>query len=222
MYGLIGKMKVVPGKRDELSAILFEGVSGMPGCLSYVVAQDPTDPDAVWITEVWDSEESHKASLSLPSVKQAISRGKPLIAGFGERFETRPVGGQGLELAQPHVQRGFGSVRPYLHGPDDLPTFLERTFEAVILETNEGGPTLLQVGDSLLWVEAGDLPPEIEPWVGSVYVYVDDVDAVYARALELGARSIAAPEDKPYHERQAGFVDAGGNTWWVSTYMGAT
>ena len=96
MYGLIGKIKTAPGQRDALIAMLLEGVSGMPGCLSYVVAQDPDDADAVWVTEVWDSRESHTASLSLPSVQQAISRGKPLIAGFGERFETRPVGGHGL------------------------------------------------------------------------------------------------------------------------------
>jgi PhnB protein len=119
-----------------------------------------------------------------------------------------------------HVQRGFGSVRPYLQGPAGLPEFLEKKFGAVTLERNEGGPTLLQVGDSLIWVEAGDLPAHVDPWVGSVYIYVEHVDAVYARAIELGARSIAAPEDKPYHERQAGFVDPGGNTWWVSTYLG--
>jgi quinol monooxygenase YgiN len=99
MYGLIGKMKVVPGKRDALVAILLEGIAGMPGCLSYVVAKDPTGPNTIWITEVWDTQESHKASLSLPSVQQAISRAKPLIAGFGERFETRPVGGHGLPPA---------------------------------------------------------------------------------------------------------------------------
>ncbi len=96
MYGLIGKMKVVPGQRDALIAILLEGVSRMPGCLSYVVAQEPTDVDAIWITEVWDSQDKHQASLSLPSVQQAISRGRPLITGFGERFETKPVGGHGL------------------------------------------------------------------------------------------------------------------------------
>lgn len=99
MYGLIGKMKALPGQRDAFVAILMDGIDGMPGCLSYVVAHDPTDADAIWITEVWDSQESHRASLSLPSVQQAISRGKPLIAGFGERFETRPVGGHGLEAA---------------------------------------------------------------------------------------------------------------------------
>lgn len=96
MYGLIGKINTAPGQRDALIAILLEGVSGMPGCLSYVVAQDPVDADAIWVTEVWDSRESHTASLSLPSVQRAISRGRPLIAGFGERFETMPVGGHGL------------------------------------------------------------------------------------------------------------------------------
>lgn len=112
-------------------------------------------------------------------------------------------------------------MRPYLHGPADLPAFLQETFGAIVLETNDDGPTLLQIGDSLVWVEAGELPAHVEPWVGSVYVYVDDVDAVYARAIELGAVTIAAPEDKPYHERQAGFVDPGLNTWWVSTYRAA-
>ena len=98
MYGLIGKMKAVTGQRDAFIAILLEGVSGMPGCLSYVVAYDPTDADAIWITEVWDNQDSHPASLSLPSVQQTISRGKPLIAGFGE-YLTGPVGGHGLGIS---------------------------------------------------------------------------------------------------------------------------
>ncbi|HUP25460.1 MAG TPA: antibiotic biosynthesis monooxygenase family protein, partial [Thermoanaerobaculia bacterium] len=71
MHGLIGKMTAAPGKRDELIGILLAGVSGMPGCLSYVVAKDTTDEDALWITEVWDTKESHAASLSLPSVRDA-------------------------------------------------------------------------------------------------------------------------------------------------------
>ena len=96
MYGLIGKMKCTPGQRDTLIAILLEGVSGMPGCLSYVVAKDPTDPDAIWITEAWESQARHTASLSLPSVQAAITKARPIIAGFGERFETEPVGGYGL------------------------------------------------------------------------------------------------------------------------------
>lgn len=100
MYGLIGKIKAQPGKRDALISILLENVSSMPGCFSYVVCQDSADADAIWVTEVWDGPSSHKASLSLPSVQQAIALARPLIAGFGERFETIPVGGHGLSGAR--------------------------------------------------------------------------------------------------------------------------
>ncbi|MCL4847540.1 MAG: antibiotic biosynthesis monooxygenase [Acidobacteria bacterium] len=97
MYGLIGRINAVPGQREALAAILIDGVgAGMPGCLSYVVARDPAEADALWVTEVWESQASHEASLSLPSVQQAITRGRPLIAGFSERFVTEPVGGFGL------------------------------------------------------------------------------------------------------------------------------
>lgn len=55
-------------------SILMEGVSGLPGCLSYIVAADPQDPDAIWITEAWQSKEAQGASLTLPSVRDAISK----------------------------------------------------------------------------------------------------------------------------------------------------
>jgi len=96
MYGLIGRIRAVPGQRDALIEILVSGVAGMPGCLSYVVARDPSDPDALWVTEVWDSGASHRASLSLPAVKEAIARGRSLIAGFDQQIETEPVGGHGI------------------------------------------------------------------------------------------------------------------------------
>lgn len=96
MYGLIGQIRAVPGKRDALAEILLEGTREMPGCLSYVIALDPADADGIWITEVWRSQADHQASLALAAVREAIARGKPLIAGFGQRFVTRPVGGHGL------------------------------------------------------------------------------------------------------------------------------
>ena len=96
MYGLIGKMIAVGGQRDALVAILTESIGEMPGCYSYVVATDPADESAIWITEVWDSEASHKASLSIPAVKNAIARAMPLIAGFGDHVVTTPVAGHGL------------------------------------------------------------------------------------------------------------------------------
>lgn len=97
MYGIIGKMIANDGRRDELIRILLDGTQGMPGCLSYVISKDAEDDNALWITEVWEDQESHQASLSLDAVKQAIAEGRPLIAGFGERFETLPVGGHGID-----------------------------------------------------------------------------------------------------------------------------
>ena len=96
MYGLIGKMSATPGQRDALIAMLLEGTGAMPGCLSYIIATDPSDANAIWITEAWDSEASHSASLSLPAVKAVIAKARPLIAGFSDRVVTTPVGGSGL------------------------------------------------------------------------------------------------------------------------------
>ncbi|WP_239700710.1 putative quinol monooxygenase [Massilia sp. 9096] len=102
MYGLITKIKAKPGQRGVLAPILLQASRAMPGCLSYVVAEDPADGDALWITEVWDSVESHKASLNLDAVKTALQAGRPLISGLGERFETHPIGGFGTPLKQEH------------------------------------------------------------------------------------------------------------------------
>lgn len=96
MYGLIGKMLTAAGRRDVVVAILLESTARMPGCLSYVVATDPSDENGIWVTEVWDSKESHAASLKLPAVTEAIGKARPFIAGLAERFETSPVGGVGL------------------------------------------------------------------------------------------------------------------------------
>ncbi|MGB7212611.1 MAG: putative quinol monooxygenase [Gemmatimonadales bacterium] len=96
MYGLIGKMTATPGQRDALARILLSGTGAMPGCLSYVIATDPKDDDALWITEVWESADAHRKSLTLPAVKDAITKGRPLIAGSSDRVETAPLGGLGL------------------------------------------------------------------------------------------------------------------------------
>jgi quinol monooxygenase YgiN len=97
MYGLISKINTVPGQRDALAAILVEGTRAMPGCLGYVIASDLADDNALWVTEVWDSQTSHRASLSLPAVQAAIAKGRPMIAGFASRVETAPIGGHGIE-----------------------------------------------------------------------------------------------------------------------------
>ena len=93
MYGLVGRIRAIAGQRDALAAILLPGQGGMPGCLSYIVAEDPTDPDALWVTEVWVDSAAHKASLQLDTVKAAIAKGRPLIAGFDFSAEVIPVSG---------------------------------------------------------------------------------------------------------------------------------
>ena len=92
-FGLIGQMLAQPGKREELLGYLREATGAMPGCISYVIALDTANPDALWITEVWDSRESHMASLKLPTVRAAIAKARPIIAGFPQHFETVPVAG---------------------------------------------------------------------------------------------------------------------------------
>jgi len=96
MYGLIGKMVAQPGRRDELLDILAGQVAPMPGCLSYIIAKDPQDANALWVTEVWEDTACHQASLGLPQVKAAIHQAMPLIADFAHRIETEPVTGVGL------------------------------------------------------------------------------------------------------------------------------
>ncbi|MDH7637207.1 putative quinol monooxygenase [Sphingomonas oryzagri] len=97
LYGLIGKMKAVSGQRDALIAAILEGSGSMPGCLSYIVAKDADDVDAIWITEVWDSEASHDASLQLPAVQASITKARDLVASMETGVVTAPVGGVGLK-----------------------------------------------------------------------------------------------------------------------------
>jgi quinol monooxygenase YgiN len=100
MWGMIAKITVLPGKRDEMIGILKSSAANMPGCFSYVVAKDATDENVMWVTEVWDSQASHDASLSLPAVKEAVPRGKALVASFERPAVTIPVWGVGLPKAE--------------------------------------------------------------------------------------------------------------------------
>ena len=65
MYGLVAKLTVIPGMRDKKANILKDSASNMPGCFSYVVAEDSADANVLWVTEVWESEARYDASLSL-------------------------------------------------------------------------------------------------------------------------------------------------------------
>jgi quinol monooxygenase YgiN len=91
MYGLIAKITALPGKREELIDLLKGSAYGMPGCLSYVVAEDSADENTVWVTELWDSKASHDASIKLPRVQDAASRAKAIVGRFERIAQTNPV-----------------------------------------------------------------------------------------------------------------------------------
>ena len=82
---LHGRLGAKPGRRDELLAILAEAEQGEPmaGCRLYLVAVDETDADGVWVTEVWESEDAHAASLQLDRVKEQIARAMPILDSEG-------------------------------------------------------------------------------------------------------------------------------------------
>ena len=91
MYGLISQIEAKPGQGSELASILLAGSKNMPGNAAYLVAIDQTNRDLIWVTEIWDSPEHHKASLALDAVKAAIEKGRPLIQDFRARNEVLPV-----------------------------------------------------------------------------------------------------------------------------------
>jgi PhnB protein len=127
-----------------------------------------------------------------------------------------------MSTATKHIRHGVGSVRPYLYGRLDMLELVKRAFGAVELERLEAGNGYhveAKIGDSMVVMEVGD-PPHPGGTPASIYVYIDDVDAAYQRALAAGATSVAAPENKPYQERAAGVKDSFGNTWWIATYTG--
>ena len=65
MYGLIGRITAAAGQRDALIRILLEGIERMPGRLSYIVAEDPADVHAIWVTEVWGHQgQSHRIAVA--------------------------------------------------------------------------------------------------------------------------------------------------------------
>jgi quinol monooxygenase YgiN len=91
MYGIINRFTAHPGKRDELIAAMTSDEGGLEGCRSFVVAHDLSDPDAIWLTEVWDSKAHWQASLERPGVKESIAVAIPLVLDWGRTVETEVV-----------------------------------------------------------------------------------------------------------------------------------
>ena len=98
-YGLLGKLTAAPGWRAPLVDILLEAAALLedaPGSRQWLVHESVSEPDTVWITEVWRSREDHDASLARPDVRALIGRAMPLLAGPPQAgHETVPRGGVG-------------------------------------------------------------------------------------------------------------------------------
>ena len=125
----------------------------------------------------------------------------------------------------PDTLEPYRTLTPYLVVPDaDAEmNFLRSAFGAteVSCQRNNDQSVMhaeLKIGDSLVML--GQASREWKALPAALYVWVPDVDAVYARALEAGATSQSAPEDKPYGHRNAGVVDRNGITWWIGSPVG--
>lgn len=97
-YGCIGSMRTEPGRRDEVVAILLDGVERLraAGCSLYVVNVSNTEDDMIWVNEIWQSKEHHDSALQLPETEAAIGRARPLLTGQVTSREVTVVGGLGL------------------------------------------------------------------------------------------------------------------------------
>jgi PhnB protein len=116
------------------------------------------------------------------------------------------------------IPAGWHSVTPRLvvHDPAALVGFLRTAFGADG-EFADDRPAVMRIGDSNVMV-SGVGPRDPRP--GFLYVYVDDVDATYSRALAAGAVSVEAPIDLPYGDRRAMVTDPCGNDWQIATHSG--
>ena len=123
---------------------------------------------------------------------------------------------------QSHIPPGYSEVTPYLLNDDAARVidFLEQVFGATIVDRTdrEDGSLLhadLSIGGARLMI--GNATADYAAMPGSYYLYVEDVDAVYQRALRAGGTSVLEPRDMDYGDRNGGIADPGGNVWWIAT-----
>jgi len=122
------------------------------------------------------------------------------------------------------VPDGYHTVTPYLVVPDVRAQleFLSKAFGGVLSEQidEQGGDIRhaeITIGDSVIMI--GMARDGTAPSSSMFYLYVDDCDAYYQRALDAGATSVMPPEKQFYGDRSGGVRDAFGNQWWVATHV---
>ena len=90
-WGLLGRMRAQPGKRDELIACLQDSSREVPGKLLYLIQLEQDDADAFWINEVWESKAAYDACLAMPQTGDWGAKLAPLLVGIEHRTETVPI-----------------------------------------------------------------------------------------------------------------------------------
>lgn len=127
-------------------------------------------------------------------------------------------------MAVQPIPEGYHTITPYLivDGADGVIEFMRRAFgaeEMFRMPRPDGGlwHGEVRIGDSRLMI--ADTSPEFPAQPGALYLYVEDVDATYARVLEAGATSVMEPADQFYGDRHGGVRDHAGNNWWIATHV---
>jgi len=127
-------------------------------------------------------------------------------------------------MAVKPIPDGYGTVTPYLTVDDPAPVieFLKKVLDAKEIfamrdEKGNIGHAEVKVGSSILML--GKARDEWKSRPGNFYVYVEDCDAIYEKALAAGAISLSKPETQFYGDRHGGVTDSQGNNWWVATHV---
>jgi uncharacterized glyoxalase superfamily protein PhnB len=106
--------------------------------------------------------------------------------------------------------------RIVVRDPEKLVTFLREVFGASGHYHDER-PAEMRIGDSVVMVSGDE---HRDPMTAFLYVYVDNVDATYRRALASGAAALEEPADMPYGDRRGMVRDQWGNTWQIARHIG--
>ncbi len=117
-----------------------------------------------------------------------------------------------------YVPDGWHTVTPRIvvDQPESLVDFIKTVFGATGTYQPDR-PAELRIGESVLMVSGASARAVMPAFL---YVYVEDTDATYRRALEAGATSIEDPRETHYGDRRAMIRDAWGNTWQIATHRG--
>jgi uncharacterized glyoxalase superfamily protein PhnB len=122
------------------------------------------------------------------------------------------------EAAKRIVPDGWHTVttRIFVNDPKGLADFLKHVFNATG-EYRTDRPTQITIGDSIIMLSDTEIRSATSAFL---YVYVNDVDETYQRALEAEALSLEEPFDTPYGDRRCMVEDKWGNTWQIATFKG--